>query len=140
MAWDQWLESVESRLWDAGRRLWRCDPKEPLRDAVERATGALRSRYNQLTAARAELEALRTRLEENQASAALLGSAVDDSLKRGAREQAWRLALELDRLRRQLADDQARLPKQEQLCWSLDFRLRQFERHVARLQQRLLAL
>jgi len=135
-----WVESVESRLWSLGRRLWGGDEKSRLREEVMGAVEDLRKRYDGLKQARAELEAMRQRIADDQANAALLTAAVDNSLRRGAGEQAYRLALELDAVRKRLADDQARLPKQEQLCWSLDFQLRHIERRVARMQQRLLCV
>ncbi len=137
---ERWVQSVESGLWSLGRRLWRADDKEQLRDEVLQASDDLRKRHDALKKAQAELEAMRRRIGENQASAALLTAAVDNSLNRGAGERAWRLALELDRVRRQLADDQARLPKEEQRCWSLDFQLRHLERRLARMQQKLLSV
>jgi hypothetical protein len=137
---ESWVESVESRLWSLGRRIWRGDEKAELREEVLRAVDDLRKRHDALKQARAELEAMRKRIAEDQANAALLTAAVDNSLARGAGEQAYRLALELDGVRRRLAADQTRLPRQEQLCWSLDFQLRRLERNVARMQQRLLCV
>jgi hypothetical protein len=137
---EQWVQSVETRLWSLGRRLWRGDEKTRLREEVLSASDDLRQRHDRLKKARAALEEMRKRIGGNQANAALLTAAVDNALKRGAGDQAYRLALELDRARRALAEDQARLPKQEQLCWSLDFQFRHLERRLARMQQRLLCV
>jgi chromosome segregation ATPase len=137
MTIEHFVNSVETRIWSLGRRLMQTDPTTQLREDVMEASDALRARYKELLHDRADLEATRKRIDENQINAALLGSAVEESTKRGSGEQAWRLALELDRARRQLTEDQERLPKLEQRCWSLDFQVRQMERRLARLQTQL---
>jgi hypothetical protein len=48
-----------------------------------------------------------------------------------------RQALELDRLRRDLAADQAALPALEQTCWCVAFRLRQLDHRLERLREAL---
>jgi hypothetical protein len=55
----------------------------------------------------------------------------------GQGDQAWQFALQLDQLRQQLAADQAQLPKLEQVCWSLQFQIRQMERQLARLHEQI---
>ena len=47
-----------------------------------------------------------------------------------------RLALDLDRLRQELADDEKRQKPLEQVSWSLDFAIRQLERERTRLEKR----
>ena len=42
-----------------------------------------------------------------------------------------------DNARQALVEDRAALPRHEQACWSLQFKLRQLERKAARLEEQL---
>jgi hypothetical protein len=66
----------------------------------------------------------------------LLAAQVESAWSSGESDRAWRLALELDRVRQQLAKDEKELPPLEQLTWSLGFAVRQLERERSRLEGR----
>jgi phage shock protein A len=131
------VHTVESNLADLGRRLWQPGPRERLHDEIERLTEEMRERHADLARSRTELAAMKRRLRDNPTAAALLHSRIEAALRNRQSEPAWRWALELDQLRQSLAHDQDACPRLEQMCWSLQFLIRQLERRIARLQEQL---
>jgi hypothetical protein len=87
-----------------------------------------------------ELEVTRRRLGENQPAAVLLPSRVEECVRRGEGPTAYKMALELDRIRTEIAEDEEKLPRQEQTCWSLQFRVRQLLRQREEVRQKLARL
>jgi hypothetical protein len=101
----------------------------------EEHTAALLAEYSQtrserdrLTRRQAEIEG---RLHDNQVAAALLPGQVESSYLRGKSAQALRQALELDRIRRELACDRNELPRLEQALDRLGRQLRRLEEQLA---------
>ena len=131
---ERMVQSVEQGVADLGRRLMRPDARTQLREDIGCVSDELVSRQKALTRCREELEALRARINENQATAALLTGRIGMSLGRGTGDRAWRDALDLDKARRQLAADQTRLPKVEHAVVMLELQIRFLTRRLARLQ------
>jgi predicted nucleic acid-binding Zn-ribbon protein len=131
------VQNVEERMLALGRQLWRTDPQMKLREDVQHVSHDLRDRREALNRARTEIDALRKRITENQVAAAGLKARVGTALTRGAADEAWRDALDLDRTHRELADDQAALPKQEKLAATIELQVRFLTRRLARLQDQL---
>jgi hypothetical protein len=90
-----------------------------------------------LRAARKKLADAQRRLEENQQTVVLLRSRIELAVKRGEGPHAWHLALEVDHLRQEIAQDRERVPRYEQAVWSIEFKIRQKVRELARLQEQL---
>jgi hypothetical protein len=137
MTLEQLVQRVETRLLDLSRRLWKPDPLGPFREEVAGAADEVRRHRATLTRCQDDLAETRRRLTYNQTAVALLTSRIEACLQKGTPERAWQYALELDKLRKAAAEDQALLPKQEQACWSLEFKLRQLERRLTVLQEEL---
>jgi uncharacterized coiled-coil protein SlyX len=131
------VKNVEQGVAHLGRRLWQPDARTQLRDDIVDASDDLVYRQKTLTRCRAEIETLRNRINESQAVVALLTGRIGLAVAQGAGDRAWRDALELDRARARLAQDQAALPKQEQLCQTLELQVRYLTRRLARLQDQL---
>jgi hypothetical protein len=131
------VQHVEQGVANLGRRLMRPDERTQLREDVVCVMDELASRQKALTQCREELDALRDRVNQNHATVALLVGRIGMSLGRGAGDRAWRDALDLDKARRQLAEDQARLPKVERLAATLELQVRFLIRRLARLQDKL---
>lgn len=134
---EQLVNTVESGLADLGRALFQTGPRERMQDEFERLTAGLRERHAELTRARTELAGMKRRLRDNPTAAALLYSRIETAIRQRQLDQAYRAAMELDQLRQTMAADQEACPRQEQLCWSLQFLLRQLERRISRLQEQL---
>src|SRR5438105_2582619 len=116
---ERFVQGVEQRVTAISRNLWKTDPRAQLREDVAFVCDDLARRQKALAQCRAELEAVRTRVNENQAVVALLTGRIGMALARGAGDEAWREALDLDKARRRLTEDQAGLPKKEQVCATL---------------------
>jgi hypothetical protein len=123
---EQLIQQVESRLVE----LFDTDARQALAEQEESLHAAVARHEDELEAARARRAEAAARLEANAEAAALLPSRIEDSVRRGKSSQAMRQALELERLRRELADDRDELPRLEQTIWSLEFRLRQLRRRL----------
>jgi hypothetical protein len=143
MKLDDLADRLEEGLLNLGRILFRRRaPKPPpplprtetLRQERERLLHELDESRARLVQEGAECDVYRQRLADRQAQAALLPSQIESSLRRGKPSQAFRQALELDRLRKEIQNDQDALPKLEQRCWCLGFRIRQIERRLNRRQ------
>jgi hypothetical protein len=134
---DELVNTVESGLANLGRRLCAPSTREQLHEEVERQSAELRGHRADLERLRGELIALKRRLHENPSAAALLHSRIEKAVADRRPDQAWQYALELDKLRQSLAADLVTRPRLEQVCWSLDFHIRQLERRLAGLQRQL---
>ena len=137
---ERMVNGIERGVVNLGRHLCRPDARTQLREEVLQVNDDLVARQRDLARCREELEAVRGRINENQAAAALLAGRIGMALARGEGDQAWRRALELDRIRRRLAEDEARLPREEQLCAALELQVRFLTRRLARLQEQLYRL
>src|SRR5438477_479973 len=114
------VHRVEARLFGLGQAMIQADDASDLREDVD-LTQAERMRLAaELDQARSARDEMQQRLNDRQAQAALLPSQVESSFRRGKTAQAMRQALELDRLRREIAADQQTLPRLEQACWCLE--------------------
>jgi uncharacterized coiled-coil DUF342 family protein len=131
------VQNVEEQMLALGRQLWRTDARTQLREDVQHVSHDLRDRQYALNCCRTEIDALRKRINENQAAVARLTARIGVALARGAADEAWRDALDLDQAHRELADDQARLPKQEKLAATIELQVRFLARRLARLQDQL---
>ena len=137
MTLEQLVHDVESHLFNLGRQLLRPDPRTQLREELDSVAEQLGARREALARSGEEREAARRRLHDNQTAATLLPGQIQAYLRRGDTEEAWRCALELDRARQAVAEDRAALPRLDQVCWSLQFTVRQLERRLARLREQV---
>jgi hypothetical protein len=136
MTLEDLVRTVESRLLGWGRMLWRADPMAPLYEALDRNEVQLRARRREVAEAETEQSALRRRVEDRRAAADLLAAQVESAWSLAQSDRAWRLALDLDRVRQELGEDEKKLTRLDQLVWSLGFAVRQLERERARLEAR----
>jgi hypothetical protein len=135
MKLEQLVQEVEARLVEVGRALLGPSPAQRLREEVEALADELAERLAALRRTQEECDGARQRLSDNQAAVALLPSQVESSVRRGKSSQAFRQALELDRLRRAIAADQDALPRLERACEGLQFHIRLLERRLTRLRE-----
>ncbi len=127
---DDLVHNVEARLLEMGRRLLEPGPQPKAQDEAERAAAELRERRTALQRACTERAAVQKRLKDNQKLVACLPRLIQTCLRHEQAEEAWRHALELDRARQAVAEDEAALPRLSQVCWSLHFQVRQLERRL----------
>jgi phage shock protein A len=137
MTLEDLVHSVETRLFGLGRLFCQPDPNAKLLDALEHNEVQLQNRRRELAAAEAEQNALERRRKDRRAAADLLQVQIEAASTSGQSDRAWRLALDLDRVRQELSEDEKRLPSLEQVTWSLGFAVRHLERKRSRLEKRV---
>jgi hypothetical protein len=137
MSLEELVHGVESRLADIGRRLLQPGPKALLQEELDAIRAELSARRSALDRAKDERDATARRILDNHSSVRRLTALVEHHVKRHEHDQGWQYAMELDRARQALVEDRAALPRHEQACWSLQFKIRQLERKAARLDEQL---
>lgn len=137
MSLEELVHDVESRLADLGRRLLQPGPKALLQEELDSVRAELGARKAALDRAKEERDATARRILDNHSSVRRLMALVEHHVKRHEHDQGWQYALELDRARQALVEDRDALPRHEQACWSLQFKIRQLERKAARLEEQL---
>jgi hypothetical protein len=134
MTLEKLVHNVEERLFQIGRRLLNPPPKVPSRSEAEVLAENLAERRAALEQAQTERAETQRRLGEKQKAAALLTSKIETCLHQSRSAEAYRNALDLERIREAIARDQDELPRQDQVCWSLGFNIRQLERRLKQLK------
>ncbi|HZY83594.1 MAG TPA: hypothetical protein VFE78_02075 [Gemmataceae bacterium] len=137
MSLEELVHDVESRLADIGRRLLQPGPKALVQEEADAVGRELEARRAALARAKAERDATARRILDNHSSVRRLTALTEHHVRRHEHDQGWQYAMELDRARQALSDDRAALPRHEQACWSLQFKIRQLERKLARLEELL---
>jgi hypothetical protein len=130
MLLEQVVHNVESKLVRIGQRLW-ADPQALFEEQGERLRSELKRQRAVLERQQAELAAAQDRLRENENAVGSLPLRIDRCIRNGQGPEAWQMALRLDEARQQLVADRVAVPRLEQVCWSLHFRIRQLERRLA---------
>ncbi len=135
MHFAQLWQSVEVRLQAWRRRWWPPDARVERRAAADELEAEIEQAAAELGSASVVLEELRQRVGASERQAVRLTGQVAECVKAGYEGQAWPFVLELDELRVALEADRGELRRQEQLCWSQEFRLRQLRRLLERMRQ-----
>lgn len=130
MILEKFIHRLEAHVFRFGSPLWDDGPAEGLRDQAYRLAEALKAQRASLTAAQSEALGLRDGLARQEKRANLLAAQVRICLRSDDTANAWKLALDLDRVRQTLHDDRPRLRQFLLTC-------RERQAHVEHLEQRL---
>jgi hypothetical protein len=136
---EELVHQVESRLFDLGRRLWQSGPLAGIQEEIARLERELPRQREALRTACTQRASAQKRLKINQDLIASLPALVRRSIEGGRGPEAFQHALALDRARQEITEDQTALPRLTQICWSLQFQVRQSERYLANLRRQLTA-
>lgn len=136
MSLEQLFQSVETGLFNFGRRLCR-DRVAEVREEAEEVSDYLRRERDMLRRCRDEMTQLRQRVRANEARAALLASRVESFVYVHDGPSAYDHALELDNTRRRLAEDRAGLRRALQFERNSLDTIRELERRYNELQDQL---
>jgi chromosome segregation ATPase len=131
------VQRVETRLLTLGKTLLQADEKADLLEELDLAQAEVSARKAEQARNVAHRAEVRARLKTWKTQAADLPGQIEGSFKRGKSSQALRQAMELERLRKEIAEAEAELPRLEQTIWSLGFQLRQMERRLRRVREQL---
>jgi hypothetical protein len=111
MHFNQFLQDVGCELQEL---LWKDIPRDPAGGELYRLERELHGASLALTQLRISMEELRSRLAEKERRARWLETQVGVYLHIADRANAWRHALDLDRLRRTIDQERARLQRRRQ--------------------------
>ncbi len=129
--------SLNQILWDVGSQLqefiWKDSVHRDRLDEVEHLELRIRRSLAALVRARVAVGELRTRVAEKERKESWLASRVEVYLYVGDRDNAWRHALELDRLRTVLGQERERLHRRRRTY-------REQQAYVEQLQAELAGL
>jgi hypothetical protein len=136
MSLEQFLLSVETGLYNFGRRLAR-DRLAEARDEADTVGDGLRRERDRLRRCRDEMAQLRQRVRANEGRAALLASRVESFLYVHDGPSAFDHALELDRTRGRLTEDREGLRRALRFERDCLDAIRELERRYHELQDKL---
>jgi len=140
MSLEKIVHTVEQGLVDLAGHLTGATARAHLEQEEQRLGRELETLCRGLRQWQKELTATQRRLGENEPAVALLPTRIGECVQKGEAAQAFQMALELDRIRKEIAEDEEKLPRQEQTCWSLQFRIRQLLRQREQTRRQLAQL
>ena len=137
MSLENLVRQLEARFRSIGERIvpepiraWWTDEAGRLADALDQHRD--RAKHLQLA-----VQETRSRLSENEVHEAILASQVETYIHASQRAKAYQLALELDRVRAQITEDRARLPREENAWRMHRERIAELERRLAEVRRHL---
>jgi hypothetical protein len=136
MSLERLFQSVESGLFNFGRQLCR-DRQGEVRDEADEVGEALRRERAALRRCRDEMAQLRQRVRAQEVRADLLASRVESFIFVHDGASAFDHALELDNIRRRLADDRESLRRALRFEGETLELIRELERRYNELQDKL---
>ena len=113
MTLDQFVESMETRLFGLGRRLWPDDPLIQMREQAEELSEELQHRTAAVARCKDALHETRVRLRQREIRAAQLQTHIETFVHVGDQTHAWQYALELDQLRPCVQADRSEVERLE---------------------------
>jgi hypothetical protein len=137
MSSSYFLQVVRSQLRDLSNYLWPEDSLPGLEDHIQRLERTVQRRYARLIRLRTRIEGLRHRLDQMEKRALLLPFRVKSALRRDESPNAWRDALELDRIRHDVRQDRAALQRHEQHYEERLLAVKRLNRRLADLKAKL---
>jgi len=133
MTLDQFLQTVESRIFSVGMHLWPNDTVTQMRDQADQLSEQLQERTATVGRCRESMRQARDRLTEKRKHEGFLVGRVETYVHVADQAQAWQHALELDELRQSIQQER-------DLLRHLDKAERDQRQHIQRLEQSLATL
>lgn len=137
MSLEELARRVETRVLALGKRLWSGDQRLECREELERLSVELNHQIERAAQAGKTVSELRARLTENEVREAMLASRIETYVHIRDQATAYRDALELDQVRRQLTEDRARLVEEEKKHQVYQARVARLERRLRELEAKL---
>jgi hypothetical protein len=137
MSLEEMVHRLERRVFDLGKRFVPGVARAAWSDEAERLSAKLSEHYVLALRFREDVDQIRARLVDNEARAAVLASQVETYVHTRDQAKAYPLALELEQVRRQLAEDRARLPCEEKAYRMHRSRISELERRLAELRYKI---
>jgi hypothetical protein len=137
MSLEQLFHKVECGIYHLGQHLLRDHPGRQLHNEAVRLSEELQQNHAALLSHRRELDAVCECIVTRERQALILESRVEAAVGGGNQEQAWREALELDRVRQTLAAERAEAHYRETAIGTHQDRIVALERQLSAVQQKL---
>jgi hypothetical protein len=137
MSLEEIARRVETQVFAISTRLWPRDRRMEWRDELERLGNELNQHASRAAHYRDVVAFLRARIAENEVREAVLASRIETYVHIQDQTTAYRDALQLDEIRRQLADDRARLPGEAKAQRFHQARAAALEQRMAELEDKL---
>jgi hypothetical protein len=137
MSLEEFVRRVEKRVREFSWRLVPAPAREWWTKEIERLDDALNQHHAHAEHFRDSARRIRTRLAENEVREAVLSSQVETYIHTGEQARAYELALELDQVRRQLAEDRARLSCEEKAYRMHRGRIAELHRRLAGVPRKI---
>lgn len=131
------VSRLERRVWDFGKRLVPAVARAAWSDEAEQLREQLTEQYAYALHYREAVDQVRARQADNEARAAILASQVETYVHTKDQAKAYPLALELDQVRGQLAEDRGRLLCDEKAYRMHRDRIAELERRLADVRRKL---
>lgn len=137
MAFDELRQRARGVLIELAQEIWPDQPPGTLAREADDLKSHIRKGYDELLRQRRLLQTVQQRVDAQERQAATLPWQVDGYLQVGNRANAWRAAMELDRIRVMLDQDRARMRElQEEQRQHVD-RLQRDKQRLGDLQRQL---
>ena len=137
MILEQWVQTLEARLFGWGAHADQVDPLAQIREQAEELSTELHVRNQEFAGHRGEIVRLQAELAEKEFCAAQLATRIETFLRVGDQVHAWEFALELDQFRAGIQLIRVQLENLEKKHQRRDCRRIQVERSLAMLQRKL---
>src|SRR5262245_38951902 len=137
MSLEQLFHKVECGIYHLGQHLLRDHPGRQLHNEALRLSDELQQNHAALVRHRREYDAVCQRIVKQERQALILESRVEAAVGGGNREQAWREALELDRVRQTLAAQRAEARSRETAISTHQERIATLEHRLSAVQKKL---
>jgi hypothetical protein len=137
MSLENLVRRLEERFCTLGGRLVPGPIRAWWTDEAGRIAAALDQHHEHARQFHRAVQEIRSRLAENEVREAILASQVEAYIHAGEQPRAYQLALELDRVRTQMTEDRARLPREEKASGMHRERIAELERRLAEVRRQL---
>jgi hypothetical protein len=128
------VHEVEARLFGLGRAMIQADRASEVLEEIDLLQAEQASCQADLDRARARRDEVAGQRDAHQSVEAQMPAEIASSTRRGKAAQALRQALELERIRRELAELQGEHARLDHTVWCLEFRQRQLVRKIEALR------
>jgi chromosome segregation ATPase len=137
MSLEDIVHRLEQGVVDLGKRFVPGASESTWREEADRLAAAKAEHDAHAQHFRDAARQVRTRIAENEVRVAILASKVETYIHTKEQAKAYPLALELDELRRQLAEDRARLPCDEKAYRMHRARIAELDRRLTEVDRKL---
>jgi chromosome segregation ATPase len=137
MSFEQLVERLEKQVIDLGKRFVPGAAQSRYREEAQRLSQAIDEHEAHARHFRESVQRTRGRISEDEVREAVLASQVEAYIHTKEQAKAYPLALELEEVRRRLAEDRSRLPCDRKAYRMHRDRISELERRLVNVERKL---